>query len=127
MHCNFARVAAMSSKFTSEAEGTSGNERMSGRNERRKSKPKGAEGLGMEGERERESVETRQGYGERTVEEELCERVNARARARATWEGIACGAAGGRPSYTANPRQPHSITMLSRIQMTVISFGTPYT
>lgn len=27
----------------------------------------------------------------------------------------------------ANPRQPHSITMLSRIQMTVISFGTPYT
>lgn len=29
--------------------------------------------------------------------------------------------------YTANPRQPHSITMLSRIQMTVISFGTPYT
>lgn len=32
----------------------------------------------------------------------------------------------GRP-YTANPRQPHSITMLSRIQMTVISFGTPYT
>lgn len=37
------------------------------------------------------------------------------------------GAAGGRPSYAANPRQPHSITMLSRIQMTVISFGTPYT
>lgn len=35
--------------------------------------------------------------------------------------------AGGRPSYAANPRQPHSITMLSRIQMTVISFGTPYT
>lgn len=39
-----------------------------------------------------------------------------------------CGAAGGRGRpYTANPRQPHSITMLSRIQMTVISFGTPYT
>lgn len=37
------------------------------------------------------------------------------------------GAVGGRPSYAANPRQPHSITMLSRIQMTVISFGTPYT
>lgn len=37
------------------------------------------------------------------------------------------GAAGGRPLYAANPRQPHSITMLSRIQMTVISFGTPYT
>jgi len=47
--------------------------------------------------------------------------------ARARWKGNVCGAAGGRPSYIANPRQPHSITMLSRIQMTVISFGTPYT
>lgn len=42
----------------------------------------------MEGERERESVETRQGYGERTVEEELCERVNARARAQRGRESL---------------------------------------
>lgn len=111
----------MSSKFTSEAEGTSGNERMSGRNERRKSKPKGAEEL----EKERALRDVLVVWTRDDEEEEL--RESERARARAMWKGIACGAAGGRPSYTANPRQPHSITMLSRIQMTVISFGTPYT
>lgn len=57
------------------------------------------------------------GGGEGATEEEVQERDG---------KGSVCGAAGGRPSYTANPRQPHSITMLSRIQMTVISFGTPY-
>lgn len=56
--------------------------------------------------------------GKGATEEELQERGGREPFA---------GAAGGRPSYAANPRQPHSITMLSRIQMTVISFGTPYT
>lgn len=71
---------------------------------------------------ERRGKEDRRGIvgarGEKgAMEEEVQERDGREA---------VCGAAGGRPSYTANPRQPHSITMLSRIQMTVISFGTPY-
>jgi len=55
-------------------------------------------------------------------------RVRRRKNCESAVEGNRLrGAAGGRPSYAANPRQPHSITMLSQIQMTVISFGTPYT
>lgn len=72
--CNFARVAAMSSKFTSEAEGTSGNERMSGRNERRKSKQKGAEGL----EKERALRDVLVVWARDDEEEELRESERAR-------------------------------------------------
>lgn len=84
-----------------------------------------------------------QGRKQRENREETswwCDREGAKRGRDADWrknckrvprgaEGkIVCGAAGGRGRpYTANPRQPHSITMLSRIQMTVISFGTPYT
>lgn len=94
---------------------------MSGRNGGR-----GGAGAKTEGEQRRNILvvrlrgrEEREGRG---LEEELQE------SARGAEGKTVCGAAGGRGRpYTANPRQPHSITMLSRIQMTVISFGTPYT
>lgn len=66
----------MSSKFTSEAEGTSGNERMSGRNERRKSKQKGAERL----EKERALRDVLVVWARDDEEEELRESERARAR-----------------------------------------------
>lgn len=84
---------------------------MSRRNEGRKSRAREE----REGRSSGDCVGARGGKG--AMEEEVQERDGREA---------VCGAAGGRPSYTANPRQPHSITMLSRIQMTVISFGTPY-
>lgn len=78
-----------------------------------------------EGENERNIGK---GNGEDAGGQDVCGcRCDGGRTARARWKGNVCGVAGGRPSYIANPRQPHSITMLSRIQMTVISFGTPYT
>lgn len=110
------RVSITPFKSISEDEKRGGN----GKNVREKRR--GAGKVRWKGEKRRNIlvVIARARRGKDATEEELQECDGGRE--------TVCGAAGGRGRpYTANPRQPHSITMLSRIQMTVISFGTPYT
>lgn len=91
------------------------------KNEDREGKVKGKRGRGR-GEEEEGSSARAAGCTKRVG----CDGGRT-ARVAGGGGGEPFAGAGGRPSYAANPRQPHSITMLSRIQMTVISFGTPYT